>query len=103
MGLWLMNSCSVVIASGGYPGDFETGKEISGLQDAASRPGVEVFHAGTALKDGRVVTAGGRVLAVSALGASLAEARERAYHAVSLISFDGMHYRSDIAARAAEG
>jgi phosphoribosylamine--glycine ligase len=93
---------TVVLASGGYPGPSETGLEISGLADAERVGGVTVFHAGTAERRGRVVTAGGRVLTVSGLGDTIAVARERAYEAVSRIAFDGMRYRSDIGARAAE-
>jgi phosphoribosylamine--glycine ligase len=93
---------TVVLASGGYPDAHETGFEISGLEAAGSLDGVHVFHSGTAERQGRVVTAGGRVLSVSALGDDLAEARTRAYEACSRISFEGMHYRRDIAARAAE-
>ena len=92
---------TVVLASAGYPGSYETGFPIEGLDAAATVPGVTVFHAGTRETDGRVVTAGGRVLAVSALGASLAEARARAEQACDHISFEGMHRRSDIAAWAA--
>jgi phosphoribosylamine--glycine ligase len=99
---WRKDPCvTVVLASGGYPGEHGTGFEISGLDAAAAEADVEVFHAGTVLRDGRVVTAGGRVLAVSALGNGLAEARDRAYAAASLISFEGMHYRRDIAAKVA--
>jgi len=94
---------TVVIASGGYPGHYETGVPIGGLAEAAAEGGVTVFHSGTAEQDGRVVTSGGRVLSVSAVGASLGEARERAYRACSRISFAGAHYRRDIAALAAEG
>jgi phosphoribosylamine--glycine ligase len=93
---------TVVLASAGYPGPHETGLEIRGLDGPAEADGVTVFHAGTEDRDGRVVTAGGRVLAVSALGASLREARARAYEACGRISFDGMTYRRDIAERAAE-
>jgi phosphoribosylamine--glycine ligase len=93
---------TVVLASGGYPGDHATGVAIDGLGDAASVDGALVFHAGTAERRGRVVTAGGRVLSVGALGDDLAQARTRAYEACSRISFEGMHYRSDIAAEAAE-
>ncbi|MBI4729276.1 MAG: phosphoribosylamine--glycine ligase [Acidobacteria bacterium] len=101
---WSPQACiTVVLASGGYPGDYHTGLEISGLEAAATVEGVQVFHAGTARRDGRTVTAGGRVLAVSALGHDLAEARERAYDAAARIEFEGRHYRTDIAARAAEG
>src|SRR5437588_5140220 len=96
-------SVTVVLASGGYPGEYRTGVPISGLKEAAAQPNVEVYHAGTALQDGRVVTAGGRVLAVSALGHDLADARDRAYAAASLISFEGMHYRRDVALKAAIG
>jgi phosphoribosylamine---glycine ligase len=99
---WSPEACvSVVVASGGYPGSFRKGIPIEGLSEAASMDGVEIFHAGTARRSGRVVTAGGRVLAVSALGRDLEAARERAYEAVSTIRFDGMHYRTDIAERAA--
>jgi phosphoribosylamine--glycine ligase len=93
---------TVAIASGGYPGPYETGLEISGLDQAGAVDGALVFHAGTAERRGRVVTSGGRVLSVGALGDDLAEARARAYEACSRVWFEGMHYRSDIAARAAE-
>ena len=97
-------SCvTVVLASGGYPDSYETGFAIEGLDDAESVEGALIFHAGTAEREGRVVTAGGRVLSVGALGGDVAEARARAYEAVSRISFDGMRFRSDIAAKAAEG
>lgn len=95
---------SVVLASGGYPGEYETGKVISGIDEASALPGVTVYHAGTVLaEDGSVLTAGGRVLNVTALGESFAEARNRAYEAVSKISWDGMFFRSDIGARALRG
>ncbi|MGZ4137828.1 MAG: phosphoribosylamine--glycine ligase [Actinomycetota bacterium] len=94
---------TVVLASGGYPGPYETGMEIRGLPEAGALDGVFLFHAGTTEQDGRVVTAGGRVLAVSALGSTLGEARARAYGACACIAFEGMHHRHDIAARAAEG
>jgi len=90
----------VVMASGGYPGHYEKGKAISGLDAAAALDDVAVFHAGTALKDGKVVTAGGRVLGVTALGADIRAAIARAYEAVKLIRFEGAHYRTDIGARA---
>jgi phosphoribosylamine--glycine ligase len=93
---------TVAVASGGYPGSYQTGHEISGLEDAAAVDGALVFHAGTAERQGRVVTSGGRVLSVGALGVDLAEARARAYEACSRLWFEGMHYRTDIAARAAE-
>jgi phosphoribosylamine--glycine ligase len=101
---WSPEACvTVVLASGGYPGPYETGVPIEGLDRAAEVEGAAVFHAGTVRRDGRVVTAGGRVLTVSALGKGLAEARDRAYRAASLISFEGMHHRSDIAEEAASG
>jgi phosphoribosylamine--glycine ligase len=94
---------SVVLASGGYPGDYEKGKPITGIEDAERVPGVTVFHAGTARSDDdTLVTAGGRVLDVTALAPTLAQARDRAYEAAARISFEGMHYRSDIAVRALE-
>jgi len=94
---------SVVLASEGYPGSYQTGVPIEGIDAAAALEGLTVFHAGTARDaEGRLVTAGGRVLAVTGTGASLREARERAYAGVSRIHFEGMHYRTDIAARAAE-
>jgi phosphoribosylamine---glycine ligase len=88
---------TVVLASAGYPGKYETGKPISGLDDAAKLGDVQVFHAGTKRADGSVKTAGGRVLAVTALGSTLGAARTRAYEAVSRIHFDGCHCRRDIA------
>ena len=94
---------TVVLASSGYPGAYGTGVPIDGLAEAAAVEGVMVFHAGTAERDDRVVTAGGRVLTVTALGDSLTQARNRAYRAVSMVRFDGMQYRHDIAAAAAEG
>jgi phosphoribosylamine---glycine ligase len=94
---WRPEACvCVVLASGGYPGQHRTGLEIAGLDRARASPDVFVFHAGTVVRDGRVLTAGGRVLAVSALGKDLDAARERAYGACRAISFEGMHYRSDI-------
>ena len=94
-------SVTVVLASAGYPGKYETGKKISGLADAAELEGVQVFHAGTKTAKGDVVTAGGRVLAVTALGQTVKAARERAYEAVSRVHFEGCHYRRDIALSAA--
>lgn len=91
----------VVLCSGGYPGKYENGKPISGVEAADALEGVKVFHAGTKLDDkGRVVTDGGRVLGVTALGTDLAAAKARAYEAVKLIEFTGMHYRTDIADKA---
>ncbi|MDQ3588277.1 MAG: phosphoribosylamine--glycine ligase [Actinomycetota bacterium] len=92
---------TVVLASRGYPESSSHGDVIEGL-DAADRPDVEVLHAGTAERDGRVVTAGGRVLNVTGLGEGPAEARERAYGAAGPIEFDGMQVRGDIAAAVAE-
>ena len=92
---------TVVLASGGYPGKYETGKVISGLDEAAKLDDVEIFHAGTKMANNQVITAGGRVLAVTALGSTIAAARKRAYEAVSLVQFDGCHYRRDIALGAA--
>ena len=89
---------TVVLVSGGYPGSYETGKPIDGLDTASEVEGVRVFHAGTEMRDGRVVTAGGRVLSVTGRGSTTAEARAKAYEAVAHISFEGMRYRSDIAA-----
>ena len=90
---------TVVLASDGYPGPYGTGAPIEGLAAAAGAREAAVFHSGTAERDGRVVTAGGRVLAVSGWGPALTDARARAYDAASHISFDGMMRRSDIAAR----
>jgi phosphoribosylamine--glycine ligase len=90
----------VVMASQGYPGAYARDKVISGLERAAVLPDVKVFHAGTKMEKGLVVTDGGRVLGVTALGDSLADARRRAYEAVSLIQFQGAFYRRDIAAKA---
>ncbi len=91
---------SVVLASAGYPGKIQTGRRIQGLAEVAELPDVKVFHAGTRMDEDWVITDGGRVLAVTALGSTLAEAQQRAYAAVAMISFAGMQYRSDIAARA---
>ncbi|RLC67465.1 MAG: hypothetical protein DRI48_02235 [Chloroflexi bacterium] len=90
----------VVLASGGYPGHYETGKEVKGLEVASRLPGIQIFHAGTRWEGDRLVTAGGRVLAVTASGADLALAVERAYAASEQIHFAGMHYRRDIGAGA---
>ena len=93
-------SVCVVMASGGYPGTYEVGKRIDGLDEAGKVDGVKVFHAGTSKRDGVYYTAGGRVLGVTARAASLEAAVERAYAACAKISFEGAHYRRDIAARA---
>jgi len=90
----------VVMASGGYPGSYATGQEIKGLREAALVPGVEIFHAGTRWENDRVVTAGGRVLGVTALADDLPAAIDQAYRAVELISWDGCYYRRDIGQKA---
>jgi len=88
---------SVVLASGGYPNKYETGKIISGLDEAVKLEDVQIFHAGTSWVRGELVTAGGRVLAVTALGSTIEGARARAYDAVSRIHFENCHYRRDVA------
>jgi len=93
-------SACVVIASAGYPGTFEAGKKIAGLESVGAMEGVKVFHAATSRRDDVYFTSGGRVLGVTARSPDLATAVERAYAAVSMIGFEGMHYRKDIAARA---
>lgn len=90
----------VVMASGGYPSAYEKGKVITGLDAAAKLKDVMVFHAGTAEKDGRIVTAGGRVLGVTALGDTIAQAKAKAYEAVAMIAFEGAYCRKDIADKA---
>jgi phosphoribosylamine--glycine ligase len=100
---WTEEACvTVVVASGGYPGEYLTGVPIEGLEQTDELEETMVFHAGTEKRRGKVVSAGGRVLAVSALGATIGNARERAYAAVERISFEGMQYRTDIAARAVQ-
>jgi phosphoribosylamine--glycine ligase len=96
--VWSSDSVTtVIIASGGYPGTFETGKVITGIDAADEVEGVRVFHSGTRLgPDGKVVSAGGRVLAVTARAESLDQSRLRAYEAVEKISFEGAFYRKDI-------
>jgi phosphoribosylamine--glycine ligase len=93
---------TVVLASAGYPASSSKGDVISGLDDAAAMEDVEVLHAGTASRGGEIVTAGGRVLNVTALGSDAAAARGRAYEAAGRISFEGMQMRTDIAARAVQ-
>jgi phosphoribosylamine--glycine ligase len=101
--LWSDEACvTVVMAAGGYPADYRSGVPISGLEEAGEVDGALVFHAGTEERDGRVVTSGGRVLAVTGLGPTIERARATAYEACSRIRFDGGHYRRDIAERAAE-
>jgi phosphoribosylamine--glycine ligase len=95
-------SVCVVMASGGYPGKYGKGVVITGLEEAASEDGLIVFHAGTAEKDGEIVTSGGRVLGVTALGPTVKEAIAKAYRAVEKIRFEGAHYRTDIGRKALE-
>jgi phosphoribosylamine--glycine ligase len=86
----------IVMASGGYPGSYETGVPIEGVEQAEAIPGVLVFHAGSSFDNGRLVTAGGRVLTVVGRGRDFSEAIERAYHGVACVSFRGSHFRTDI-------
>jgi phosphoribosylamine--glycine ligase len=90
----------VVLASGGYPDAYETGKVIHGLEAAEAIPDVHVFHSGTAKRGAEIVTAGGRVLTVVASGSDYQSAIDRAYQAAGAIQFEGMHYRRDIGAKA---
>jgi phosphoribosylamine--glycine ligase len=89
-----------VASSAGYPGSYKTGFPITGLEAAAQLPGVQVFHAGTAQVGGQMLTAGGRVLGVTAVADSLQQALDRAYQAIAEITFEGMYYRRDIGYRA---
>lgn len=91
---------NIVVASGGYPGPYKKGLPIEGVEQAETMEGVVVFHAGTAHDNGRLVTNGGRVLGVSAVGATLKEALDRAYKAIGEIHFEGMYFRRDIGAKA---
>ena len=93
-------SVCVVMASKGYPGDYEKGKVIGGLKEVSQMEGVFVFHAGTALKNGQMITNGGRVLGVTGLGEDIPRAIEKTYQAVKKISWDGVHYRTDIGQKA---
>jgi phosphoribosylamine--glycine ligase len=93
-------SACVVLASAGYPGKFETGKVITGLREADAVRGVKVLHAGTKCDGDKIVTSGGRVLGVTAPGATLDEALGRVYEAAQKIHFAGAHYRKDIGAHA---
>lgn len=90
-------ACGVVIAAEGYPGSYPKGMEVTGLEDADAMEGVKVFQAGTKLEDGKIVTSGGRVLCVTALGDDLAAAQKKAYEAVDKVHFDNSYYRRDIA------
>jgi phosphoribosylamine--glycine ligase len=89
----------IVLCAGGYPGSYERGKPIRGVNDAAKLPGIEVFHAGTTIEGGRLVTAGGRVLVVTACAPTIGEAAARAYEAADLVEFEGKHLRRDIGMR----
>ncbi len=93
-------SVCVVMASGGYPGSYDNGKEMVGLDLLKNQDGISVFHAGTKSADGKIVTNGGRVLGVVACGEKIEDAQKNVYEAVSKISFDGVHYRRDIASKA---
>jgi phosphoribosylamine--glycine ligase len=97
---WRPDACvTVVAASDGYPGSYSTGLSIEGLEEAGKLDDVVVFHAGTRRSpEGRVLTSGGRVLNVSGVGPTVADARQRAYEGLSRISFEGMWNRTDIAA-----
>jgi len=95
-----VTSVCVVMAAKGYPGPYEKGKEISGLDEARALPDVAVFHAGTKEEGGKVLTSGGRVLGVTATGADAPSAIKKAYEAVAKIKWDGIHYRKDIGHRA---
>ena len=89
----------IALASGGYPGSYEKGKVITGIADAEKQDDIVVFHAGTKQEGGTYVTAGGRVLYITATGATLDEALIKAYKGVEAIQFDGMQYRTDIGRR----
>ncbi len=93
-------ACCVILASGGYPKNYYTGLPISGIEEAEQMEDVSVYHAGTKMEDGKLLTAGGRVLGVTALANDLAGAMEKAYEAAGKIHFDNMHYRRDIGRRA---
>jgi phosphoribosylamine--glycine ligase len=93
-------ACTVVMASGGYPGSFATGLPIAGLENVQKEQGVVIFHAGTKQNGAHIVTAGGRVLSVTGLGRTLETAVVRAYQGVKKISFQNAHFRHDIAGKA---
>jgi len=99
---WRKGACAcVILASGGYPEKYETGKKITGLDEKGQCAGARVYHAGTKLsEDGKFLTAGGRVLGVTASGDTLRAALGDAYKAAEQISFEGVHYRTDIGKRA---
>jgi len=95
-------ACCVALASGGYPGPYEKGKEITGIEEAEKQDDIIVFHAGTKLENGKILTAGGRVLGVTATADTLRGALDKAYAAIKLIKFPGMHYRTDIGQQSLE-
>jgi phosphoribosylamine--glycine ligase len=98
---WKRDSCvCVVISSGGYPGDYQKGQEISGLENLKGRKDLMVFHAGTKSQDNKITTNGGRVLGVTALGENIQDAINKSYLAINNIKFEGMHFRKDIGAKA---
>jgi phosphoribosylamine--glycine ligase len=90
----------LVLAAGGYPGEYKKGLPIAGLESAGAQPDVMVFHSGTAVRDDRIVTNGGRVLGVTALGDDVARAIDKAYEAARLIHWEGIYYRKDIGRKA---
>ncbi|MFA5791593.1 MAG: phosphoribosylamine--glycine ligase [Candidatus Paceibacterota bacterium] len=91
-----LSACTIVLASGGYPGNYEKGKIISGITEIEKQDDIIIFHAGTKMEEGKLVTNGGRVLGVSTTGNNLEEALTKAYKAIESISFEGMQYRKDI-------
>ena len=98
--MYQKSAATVVIASAGYPDHYETGKAVALADELSAMKDCQVFHAGTAYEGGRLVTAGGRVFSVTALGDTLRESIDRAYSAVEKISFEGAYYRTDIGAKA---
>jgi phosphoribosylamine--glycine ligase len=95
-------ACCVVLAAGGYPGPYENGRVVRGLEKAAALPDLHVFHAGTRRQNGEAVTSGGRVLGVTGTGPSIRRAIAAAYRGVEAVGFEGCHYRRDIGHRALE-
>ena len=93
------SAMGVVISSNGYPESYETGKEISGLDELTGKNGIKVFHSGTYIEDQNIFTNGGRVLCVTAVGDDLSKSYENAYSAVEKINWDGKYYRKDIGFR----
>ena len=92
-------AATIILASPGYPGSYPKGLPITGIENAEKREDIVIFHSGTAIKDGQLVTAGGRVLNITATGPTLEEALDKAYDAVQDIHFEGMQYRKDIGRR----